>query len=83
MATTKMIAHLMNQRVLGEYAGLQLLFILLNQPTESSVEIACDFMIEAGQMLSELTPAGANAIFERFKTLLHEAEISQKAQYSI
>jgi pre-mRNA-splicing factor CWC22 len=30
-----------------------------------------------------LTPAGANAIFERFKTLLHEAEISQKAQYSI
>lgn len=78
-----MIAHLMNQRVLGEYAGLQLLFILLNQPTESSVEIACDFMIEAGQMLSELTPAGANAIFERFKTLLHEAEISQKAQYSI
>jgi len=30
-----------------------------------------------------LTPAGANAIFERFKTLLHESEISQKAQYSI
>jgi len=28
-----MIAHLINQRVLGEYAGLQLLFILLNQPT--------------------------------------------------
>ena len=78
-----MIAHLINQRVLGEYAGLQLLFILLNQPTEASVEIACDFMIEAGQVLSQLTPAGANAIFERFKTLLHESEISQKAQYSI
>lgn len=33
MATTKMIAHLVNQRILGEYAGLQLLFILLNEPT--------------------------------------------------
>lgn len=33
MSTTKMVAHLLNQRVLGEYAGLQLLFILLNQPT--------------------------------------------------
>lgn len=33
MATTKMLAHLINQKVLGEYAGLQLLFILLNQPT--------------------------------------------------
>lgn len=63
MATTRMIAHLLNQRVLGEYAGLQLLFILLNQPTEASVEIACDFMVECGQVLSELTPAGANAIF--------------------
>lgn len=30
-------------------------------------------MVECGQVLSELTPAGANAIFERFKTLLHEA----------
>lgn len=36
-------------------------------------------MIQAGQVLSEITPAGANAIFERFKTLLHEGEINQKA----
>lgn len=52
IATTKMIAHLINQKVLGEYAGLQLLFILLNQPTEASVEIGCDFMTEVGQVLS-------------------------------
>ena len=31
MASTKMIAHLINQKVLGEYAGLQLLMILLMQ----------------------------------------------------
>lgn len=44
MATTKMIAHLVNQRVLGEFAALQLLMILLMHATEDSVEIACDFM---------------------------------------
>lgn len=52
MATTKMLAHLINQKVLGEYAGLQLLSILLGHPTEDSVEIACDFMTEVGQVLS-------------------------------
>lgn len=83
VATTKMIAHLINQRILGEYVALQILFIMLTTPSDDSVEIACDFMIEVGQVLSELTPAGANAIFDRFKSLLHEAEIEQKAQYSI
>ena len=71
VATTRMIAHLVNQRVLGEYVALQILVILLNQPTEDSVEIACDFMIEVGQVLSEVTPAGASAIFDSFKSLLH------------
>lgn len=33
MATTKMLAHLINQRVLGDYLGLQLLLILLSTPT--------------------------------------------------
>jgi hypothetical protein len=32
-----MVAHLINQRVLGEYTGLQLLFILLTTPTDDSV----------------------------------------------
>jgi pre-mRNA-splicing factor CWC22 len=33
MATTKMIAHLVNQKVLGEFAALQLLMILLMHAT--------------------------------------------------
>lgn len=52
MATTKMIAHLINQKVLGEYAGLQLLMVALENPTEDSVDVACDFMIEVGQVLT-------------------------------
>lgn len=58
MATTKMLAHLINQKVLSDFTGLQLLALLLENPTEDSVEIAVDFMIEVGQVLSELTPAG-------------------------
>ena len=67
MATTKMMAHLINQQIVSDFLGLQLLTLLLENPTEDSVEIACDFMTECGQVLSELTPAGTNAIFERFK----------------
>jgi len=43
-----MIAHLINQKVLSDFTGLQLLALLLENPTEDSVDIACDFMIEAG-----------------------------------
>ena len=37
MATTKMLAHLINQKVLGEYIGLQMLEMFLSHPTEDSV----------------------------------------------
>lgn len=40
-------------------------------------------MIEAGQVLSEITPAGVNAIFERLKGILHEGECEKRIQYSI
>jgi len=83
MATTRMLAHLINQKVLSDFAGLQMLALMLENPTEDSVEIACDFMVEVGQVLSELTPAGVNSIFERFKGILHEGEIDRRVQYSI
>ena len=34
-------------------------------------------------MLSETTPAGVNAIFERFRTILHEGKIQRRVQYVI
>ena len=33
--------------------------------------------------MSELTPAGANAIFDRFKGILHEGECDKRVQYTI
>lgn len=83
MATTKMIAHLVNQNVVHELLALEILTLFLESPTEDSVEIAADFMIECGQVLTDITPAGVNAIFERFRTILHEGEIDKKVQYTI
>ena len=83
MATTKMIAHLVNQQVVHELLALEILALLLENPTEDSVEIAADFMIESGQVLSEITPAGVNAIFERFRGILHEGQIDKRVQYVI
>ena len=82
-ATCKFLAHLINQKVLGDLFGLQLLMLLIEDPTEDSVDIACDFMKEVGQVLTDLVPAGVNAVFERFKQILHEGEIDRKVQYSI
>mmetsp|Transcript_47552 Transcript_47552/g.34830 ORF Transcript_47552/g.34830 Transcript_47552/m.34830 type:complete len:96 (+) Transcript_47552:383-670(+) len=83
MSVTKMLAHLVNQSVVHEVLALQVLALFLEQPTEDSVELACDFMTECGQVLSEVTPAGVNAIFERFRAILHEGDIDKKAQYQI
>jgi pre-mRNA-splicing factor CWC22 len=63
--------------------ALQLLTLLLEKPTDDSVEVAVDFMKEAGQVLTELTPRGTHAVFERFRAILHEGEIDKRVQYII
>lgn len=83
MATMKMIAHLINQKVLSDLCGLELLLILLDTPTEDSVELACDFMIECGQVMQDIAPQNVSAIFERFKGILHEGQIDRRVQYRI
>ena len=57
--------------------------LFLEHATEDSIEMAADFMIECGQVLSETTPAGVNAIFERFRSILHEGKIQRRVQYTI
>lgn len=83
MATTKMIAHLVNQQVVHELLALEVAALLLEHPTEDSVEIACDFMIECGQVLTDISPQGVNAIFDRFRGILQEGETSKRVQYTI
>ena len=66
-ALAKFIAHLVNHQIAHEILALQLLTILLEEPTDDSVEIAVNFIKEVGQILEELSPQGLHAVFERFR----------------
>jgi len=82
-AVTRFIAHLVNQQVAHEIVALQLLTLLLEKPTDDSVEVAVGFVQQCGHTLSEVTPQGLNAIFERLRGVLHEGEIDKRVQYMI
>eukprot|EP00981_Chlorochromonas_danica_P005729 scaffold1182_cov229-Ochromonas_danica.AAC.5 len=83
IALAKFIAHLVNHQVAHELLALQLLTVLLEEPTDDSVEIAVGFVKEVGQLLDQLSPQGVHAIFERFRGILHEGEIDKRVQYTI
>lgn len=77
-SSLKFIAHLINQQVIHELLALQILALFLEEPTEDSIELAADFLIECGQVLTDTTPAGVNAIFERFRNILHDGKIERR-----
>ena len=77
------IAHLVNQQVVHELIALQLLSLFLTKPTGDSIELACDFLQQCGQCLQEVTQAGCDAIFTRFRQILQEGQISKRVQYVV
>ncbi|XP_066161492.1 LOW QUALITY PROTEIN: uncharacterized protein [Oryza sativa Japonica Group] len=84
LAATKFIAHLVNQQVIAhELVALELLTVLLENPTDDSVEVAVGFVKECGAMLQDLSPQGLHAIFERFRGILQEGEIDKRVQFLI
>ncbi|KAG1714941.1 Pre-mRNA-splicing factor CWC22 [Nymphon striatum] len=83
LASTRFIAHLINQLVAHEVLALEILTLLLETPTEDSVEVAVSFLKECGARLAEVSPKGINAIFERLRNVLHESELEKRVQYMI
>eukprot|EP00808_Paulinella_micropora_P020445 g29735.t1 len=83
LACTKFMAHLVNQQMAHELLALQLLTLLLETPTDDSVEVAVDFVKECGQILTDISPKGIHRIFERFRAILHDGEIDRRVQYMI
>lgn len=58
------IAHLVNQRVAHEILALEILTLLVESPTDDSVEVAISFLKECGQKLTEVSSKGLlNFIF--------------------
>ncbi|KAF5747636.1 pre-mRNA-splicing factor CWC22 [Tripterygium wilfordii] len=83
LAAVKFIAHLVNQQVADELIALELLTLLLEEPTDDSVEVAVGFVTECGSILQDLAPKGLHGIFERFRGILHEGEIDKRVQFLI
>ncbi|KAJ0678296.1 putative MIF4G-like, type 3, initiation factor eIF-4 gamma, MA3, MIF4G-like domain superfamily [Helianthus annuus] len=83
LAAVKFIAHLVNQQVVHELIALELLTLLLENPTDDSVEVAVGFVTECGSILQDLSPKGLHGIFERFRGILHEGEIDKRVQFLI
>ncbi|KAK1271487.1 hypothetical protein QJS04_geneDACA023952 [Acorus gramineus] len=75
LAATKFIAHLVNQQVAHEIVALELLTLLLENPTDDSVEVAVGFVTECGSILQDLSPQGLHGDYSSQPlkvTSLHE-----------
>ncbi|KIM28706.1 hypothetical protein M408DRAFT_329170 [Serendipita vermifera MAFF 305830] len=83
LATSTFIAHLVNQSVADFILALEIIILLLERPTDSSVEIAVGFMKEVGAYLAEASPKGNLDAFDRFRAVLHEGTIDKRVQYMI
>ncbi|XP_055826116.1 uncharacterized protein LOC129894440 [Solanum dulcamara] len=83
LATIKFIGHLVNQQVVHQLIALELVTLLLDKPTDDSVDVAVGFVKECGSMLQDLCPLGLHGIFERFRGILHEGEIDKRVQFLI
>ncbi|KAI0143531.1 hypothetical protein GGR57DRAFT_348344 [Xylariaceae sp. FL1272] len=83
LSSTTFIAHLVNQQVVHEMVAAQILLLLLQKPTDDSVEIAVGLTKAVGQHLEEMNPAIARAVFDQFRNILHEADIDKRTQYMI
>jgi pre-mRNA-splicing factor CWC22 len=83
ITTARFIAHLVNQGVAHEIIGLEILMLLLERPSDDSVDLAVRFAKEVGAALQDLSPQGFNAVFERFRRILHEGVVGKRVSYTI
>jgi pre-mRNA-splicing factor CWC22 len=70
--TCRFIAHLINQNIAHEILALQVLTLLLENPTNHSVEVAIGLLKECGKKLSLDSPRSLHAIFETLRNILHQ-----------
>ena len=83
LSSTTFVAHLINQQVAHEMLAAQILLLLLHKPTDDSVEIAIGLMREVGQHIEEMNSQIALAVYDQFRSILHEADIEKRVQYMI
>ena len=71
----KFIAHLINQQVAHEVLALEIMILMLEEPTDDSVEVAIAFLKECGAKLMEV-----NSSLILFVTLEYFSDCSRSSQ---
>ncbi|XP_015113941.1 pre-mRNA-splicing factor CWC22 homolog isoform X2 [Diachasma alloeum] len=77
------MAHLVNQCVAHEILVLQLLTMLVETPTDDSIEVAIAVLKECGMKLTELSKRGVEGVFAALRNTLHEGQLDKRVQYMI
>jgi len=84
IASLKFIAHLVNQQVVHEVLAFEVILLLLEKPTNDTVEMAAEFIKECGAKLQDVSASGVNFIFDRLRAILHEGgDVDKRGQYLI
>jgi pre-mRNA-splicing factor CWC22 len=83
LSSTSFIAHLANQQCVHEILVAEILLLLLQKPTDDSVEIAVGLMREVGEHLTDMNPQIAMVCFDRFRSLLNETDLDKRVQYMV
>ncbi|KAF4717583.1 pre-mRNA-splicing factor cwc22, partial [Perkinsus olseni] len=83
-AACKMLAHLMNQKVISEFTIMRVCLLFLEELTTDSVEVCCQLLTECGQVLQELNKKAMMILTSRLRKILHEGQLDNKrVQYAI
>jgi pre-mRNA-splicing factor CWC22 len=83
ISTTKMIAHLINYRIVDPLLAFEILMLCLENQTDDSLELSCNFLIECGEFLSDEDANMTNDIFEKLRSILEEGNVDKRIQYLI
>lgn len=83
LSSTHFLAHLVNVQIVHETLIAKILVLLLERPTDDSVEIAIGLMREVGQHLEEMNAPIALLVFDRFRNILHESDLDKRVQYMV
>ena len=77
------VGHLANQRVASEFLVLEILALLLEQPSADSVELAVELTKACGLMLQAASPRGLHSVFERLRGILHDGDLERRSQFLV
>ncbi|KAL0022308.1 hypothetical protein WJX79_009133 [Trebouxia sp. C0005] len=79
----KFIAHLCNQQVAHEALALEIMVLLLETPTNDSVEIALEFARDVAALLEDTSPQSFTMVQSGLRTILQEGTLLPRTQMLI